>query len=216
MSTDRSTATRRADHLLDDILNVTGRFSDDPKTGAQGLRRILAALIHSDTAGGSLGGTPLSGTSYDGDGIRGSDPTDPTGDRAARNLDDQGERDEVHDLRTAVEGYLRDAAHSLYAADNALQAFMQLRNEDPNPIPVRYCPCARYRETNKPPVHHGANGGVDVGGRLTERVGLCRDCYEAVIRTAESGTGNGRLPNADEIRHHDRNGRWRIVTGAAA
>lgn len=204
MSTDRSTATRRADHLLDDIHNGIG----DPKQ----LRLSLIALLHADMAGGSIHGVPLSGTSYDRDGIRSGDPTDPTGDRAARNLDTAGDRDQVHELRTKAEGYARDAANALHALTNVCAAFMQLRDDTANTPAVRYCPCARHREIDNPPVQHTGT----VGGRLPEATGLCSDCYEAVRRTAEPGTGKGRLPNRDEIRHHDRNGRWRIVTGAAA
>lgn len=227
----RQAAKRRVEHMLDDIYNAIG--------DRQQLHASLSALVHADLAGGSVDGPAIRAASWDGAGgsrrtehyledLCGAreltraevdagvvpdwsvtvDP-DPVGDQVAGMQQDQ-----VHEMTEKATGYARDAAHALWALHNTLAAFMQLR--DPNPVAnrakVRYCRCARHREVNRPPVKRF---GTTVGDRLEVPADLCDDCYEAVRRTADSGSRKGRLPSEDEVRRHDRNGRWRI-TGAAA
>jgi hypothetical protein len=228
--TTRTSAARRTDQLLDDINNALG-------TGPE-VRTAMVKLLESDLAGGRTDTRGLRGTSYDGDGrysrrtehyvdehdgarqltaaeVRAGvvpdwsitvDP-DPVGDQVTA-----AEPDAVHALAMRAVGYARDAANALHALRNTLDAFTQIRDPDPNPRPVavRYCRCARWREMNRPPVQHGTSSseGTTVGGRLTEPTKCCNDCYEAVRLTADGDTGEGRLPTEDEIRHHDRVGRW--------
>lgn len=226
----RDKAKGRVEHMLDDIYNAIGDRAS--------LRRTLADLVHADLAGGRLDGSILRGTSYD----RGSagrrtelyidepggarelsraevdagvvpdwaitvDP-DPVGDHVANQ-----QRDQVHELALKATSYARDAAAALWALQNTLGAFTLLRDPNPNPPKVRYCRCARWREVDRPPVQRAA---TTVGDRLPEPADLCSDCYEAVRRTAESGSRKGRLPVEDEVRRHDRTGRWRLTDGAAA
>lgn len=220
-------ASKRTDQLLADIHNGLGDQRE--------LRTALVLLIAADLAG-RTDSPGLRSTSYDGDGRSGRrtehyvdepggarmltreelaggavpdwsitvDP-DQVGD-AAMAVADGG--DQVHDLAVKATQYLHDAANALHAARNTLAAFAQLRDQDPQPIPIRYCRCARWREKNRPPVQHGVGGGTTVGGRLEQPIGLCDDCYRAVVTTAEAGSGEGRLATEDEIRHHDRHGRW--------
>lgn len=108
-------------------------------------------------------------------------------------------------------GYATDAANALHALRNTLDAFTQIRDPNPPaPVAVRYCRCARWREVNKPPIQHGTSSseGTTVGGRLETPTKCCDDCYRGIERTAEAGSGEGRLPTEQEIQHHDRVGRW--------
>lgn len=226
--TTRTTATRQTDQLLDDIHNGLGDERE--------LRTALTMLLAADMAG-RTDSPGLRAASYDGDGRNtrrtehyidepggarqltdaevkaGVTPSwsvtvdpDPVGDGVTHL-----EPDAVHDLAVKATGYARDAANSLHALRNTLAAFTQLRDLDPQTLPVRYCRCAKWRDSNQPPVQHRGT----VGGRMPEAVEVCSDCYEAIRRLAEPGTGTGRLPVEDEVRHHDRHGRWRLSSAAA-
>lgn len=53
-------------------------------------------------------------------------------------------------------------------------------------------------------IHHAAMHWGRVAGRLNEPVHLCSDAYHFVRR-------HGVLPTADQVRHHDLTGRWRVT-----
>lgn len=104
-------------------------------------------------------------------------------------------KDEHRELTLKAVRHLDAAVTHINALVTALNAIDELRGEEHQ---AEQCDaCGPHREIITP-IH--ARG--DVGGRLDQPAKLCRPCYEFVFR------GPGRLPTSDEVKHHERNGRW--------
>lgn len=112
--------------------------------------------------------------------------------------------DPHHDLTTRAAQALEDAVINLNTLHAAL-ASLHDHTRQPAPRTCQHCtphlPKGHHR-----PVHRRGT----VGDRLTQALDLCEPCYFYVQRATAAGKGDAELPTAEQIRHHDHTGTWRM------
>jgi len=188
-------------HLIDSV-----RALNQPKVRGQPKRvddieaRLLAAMQRDRTGSPIPDGYPSTTSGPIGNGSSSSVEA------AVIALDHGAGRDWLHDLVLRATRALEDMVINANTLVSALASIDDVtRVTTVAPKTCEHC-TPHLPKGNARPVHRKGT----VGDRLTKTMDLCEPCYFYAQRSADAGSHEGELPTAEQVRHHDQTGTWRI------